>query len=150
MFPARCPSLLRTKYKIWTKSDNFLLHKKLTRIWSHVTKKENVSLTQHSYKRLPFSRIWFSNFKIFFRLVPWSWYLKYIYIWMTPFGPLYGGPGDPNVPKKTKAHLMYWNHFRRKSPKILCLFEPQIQNFTEFPDNWENWEFFANFGFWNF
>ena len=103
-----------------------------------------------SYKSLPFSKIRFSNFIRFFCLAPWSWCLKYIYIWLTPFGPLYRGPGDPNIPKMTKAHLMYWNHFKQKCPKILCLFEPQIQNFTEFPDNWENWEFFANFGFWNF
>ena len=108
------------------------------------------ALTQHSCKRLPFSRIRFSNFEIFFGLVSWCWCLKYIYIWLSPFGPLYGGPGAPNVPKMTKPGLMYWNHFRLKSPKILCQLAAQLQNFPEFPDNWENWEFFANFGFWNF
>ena len=27
--------------------------------------------------------------------------MVYIYIWLTPFGPLFGGPGDPQVPKMT-------------------------------------------------
>ena len=48
MFPARCPSLLRTKCKIWTKSDNFLL---LTKIWG-VYKKRKRSPWMH-YKNLP-------------------------------------------------------------------------------------------------
>ena len=78
----------------------------------------SIVLTQHSCKRLPFSRIRFSNFEIFFGLVSWCWCLKYIYIWLSPFGPLYGGPGAPNVPKMTKPYLTYWNHFRRKTPKI--------------------------------
>ena len=73
------------------------------------------------------------------------WCLKYIYIWLTPFGPLYGGPGDPQVPKMAKPGTLYLYQIRWKSLRILCLLMPKSQNFRAILCNWENWEIFANF-----
>ena len=41
------------------------------------------------------------------------------------------------------------DQIRWKSLSILCLFMGHFQIFMEFPHNWENWEFFSNFGFRN-
>ena len=64
--------------------------------------------------------------------------------------PSIPGPGDPKVSKMEKHWTLYWNHFRWKSPGILCSLTIQTRNFVEFPLNWENWEYFANFDFRNF
>ena len=39
LFSTRTDILLETYFKVWAKFDNFLLHRKLTKIWSHSTKK---------------------------------------------------------------------------------------------------------------
>ena len=109
-----------------------------------------INLTQSPCKIQSLSRNWFSNFLLFFRLVAWSLCLKYIYIWLTPFGPLYGGLDDPKVPKMTNPDTLYWNHFRWKCLGILCQLISKSQNFTAILCNWENWENFANFHFTNF
>ena len=56
----------------------------------------------------------------------------------------------PKCQKWKKLWTLYWNHFRWKSPGILCSVTVQTRNFVEFPHNWENWEYFANFKFRNF
>ena len=39
LFSTRTDILLETYFKVWAKFDNFLLHKSLTKIWSHSAKK---------------------------------------------------------------------------------------------------------------
>ena len=102
-------------------------------------------LTRHSAKRQAFAQIRKFNFEKSYALISMLWCLKYIYIWLTPFGPLYGGPGDPQVPKMAKPGTLYLYQIRWKCLRILCLLMPKSQNFRAILCNWENWEIFANF-----
>ena len=102
-------------------------------------------LTCHSAKRQPFAQIRKFNFEKSYALISMLWCLKYIYIWLTPFGPLYGGPGDPQVPKMAKPGTLYLYQIRWKCLRILCLLMPKSQNFRAILCNWENWEILANF-----
>ena len=102
-------------------------------------------LIRHSAKRQAFAQIQKFNFEKSYALISMLWCLKYIYIWLTPFGPLYGGPGDPQVPKMAKPGTLYLYQIRWKSLRILCLLMPKSQNFRAILCNWENWEIFANF-----
>ena len=117
------------------------------------------TLTCHSSKSQPFAQIRKFNFEKSYALISMLWCLKYIYIWLTPFGPLNGGPGDPQVPKMSKPGMpglpgkpgmLYLYLIRWKSLRILCLLMPKSQNFRAILCNWENWEIFANFHFTNF
>ena len=106
-------------------------------------------LTRHSAKRQAFALIRKFNFEKSYALISMLWCLKYIYIWLTPFGPLYGGPGDPQVPKMAKPGTLYWYHIRWKSLGILCLLMSKSQNFTAILCNWEN-RTFCEFWFYKF
>ena len=59
----------------------------------------------------------------------------------------YGVQVVPKGPEMTPTGLIFWNHIWWKSPKISCLLKLQIQKLGEIPQNWENWEIFANFEF---
>ena len=104
----------------------------------------DIQLTWHPSKKLPFPQNRFFNFWMIFCLKELLWCLKHIYISLTKFGPLYGGPVDPKVQKMKIRFIIFWNHIRWKSAGMLCQLTPYSWNFFVFPYNWENWENFAN------
>ena len=61
LFSTRTNILLETYFKVWAKFDNFLLHKKLTRIWSHVAEKRKGLLKwilDTAYRSLLIDMVW--------------------------------------------------------------------------------------------
>ena len=59
--------MLRTKYKIWTKSDNFLLH---TKIWGVYKKRKRSPWIYHrKYQCLTVNKVWVTHFIVKYDLV---------------------------------------------------------------------------------